>query len=202
MVAQKAKKANTAKKTAQKAKRAAKPGLLSHVDEAGRIAMVDVSQKDVTARLAVARGRLRCSLTTQRALLSATTSKKGEALVTAKVAGILAAKQTGALIPLCHPVPLDDVAIAITADKDGFVIEASARCTGRTGVEMEALVAVTVCGLTLYDMGKAMERTMELTDVRLMEKRGGKSGHWVRPARGNADGAGRPGRRQGKGPQI
>jgi len=188
MVAQKAKNAKKTKNPAQKAPTPAQgvgrrrgAGRLSHVDGTGRVTMVDVSHKAETARLAVAQGRLVCSPATKKALLSATTSKKGEALVTAKVAGILAAKQTGALIPLCHPVPLDDVAITITADKDGFVIEASARCTGRTGVEMEALVAVTVCGLTLYDMGKAMERTMVLTDVRLMEKQGGKSGRWLRP---------------------
>lgn len=154
---------------------------LSHVDADGRVTMVDVSHKAETARLAVARGLLRCTRATRDALLSASTSKKGEAIVTAKIAGILAAKQTGALIPLCHPVPLDDVAVDVVAVDEGFAIEARARCTGRTGVEMEALVAVSVCGLTLYDMGKAIERTMELTDVRLVEKRGGKSGTWIRP---------------------
>lgn len=153
---------------------------LSHLDDDGRLTMVDVSAKPESQRLAIARGLLRCSPATRAALSSSTTSKKGEALVTAKVAGILAAKQTGALIPLCHPLALSDVAVDVSAVDAGFLIEARVSCVGRTGVEMEALVAVSVCGLTLYDMGKAMEREMELTDVRLIEKRGGKSGLWRR----------------------
>ncbi|MDP2341900.1 MAG: cyclic pyranopterin monophosphate synthase MoaC [Deltaproteobacteria bacterium] len=170
-----------------KAKKPVKPTKkqrkLSHVDDDGRVTMVDVGAKPETARTAVARGLLRCSVATRDALSSSTTSKKGEALVTAKVAAILAAKQTGALIPLCHPVALSDVAVDVVAVAAGFSIEARVSCVGRTGVEMEALVAVSVCGLTLYDMGKAMEREMVLTDVRLVEKRGGKSGVWRRAER-------------------
>ncbi len=153
---------------------------LSHVDADGKVLMVDVTDKRESARLAVARGLLRCSAQTREALLSSSTSKKGEALVTAKVAGILAAKQTGTLIPLCHPVALSDIVVDISAVAAGFAIEARVACVGRTGVEMEALVAVSVCGLTLYDMGKALERDMVLSEVRLVEKRGGKSGVWLR----------------------
>jgi cyclic pyranopterin phosphate synthase len=154
-------------------------GGLSHVDEHGRIRMVDVGTKPETARVAVARALLRCTPATRDALLSSTT-KKGEAIVTAKIAGVLAAKQTGALIPLCHPVPLTDVAVDVVGVDDGLAIEARAACVGRTGVEMEAMVAATLAGLTLYDMGKAVERGMTLEAVRLVEKSGGKSGRWVR----------------------
>jgi cyclic pyranopterin phosphate synthase len=163
-----------------KAKKATKTKTLSHVDDDGRVTMVDVSAKPETARTAVARALLRCSSATRDALLSSSTSKKGEALVTAKIAGILAAKQTGSLIPLCHPVALSDVAVDVAAVDEGFLIEARVSCVGRTGVEMEAMVAVSICGLTLYDMGKAIERDMVLGDVRLVEKRGGKSGVWRR----------------------
>lgn len=142
--------------------------------------MVDVAHKPETARVAIARGLLRCTPATRDALLSASTTK-GEAVVAAKVAGVLGAKQTGALIPLCHPVPLTDVAVDIVGVEQGIAIEARAACVARTGVEMEAMVAVTMAGLTLYDMGKAVERDMSLDAVRLVEKRGGKSGTWVRP---------------------
>ena len=158
------------------------PSPLSHLDVAGRVTMVDVGAKADSVRLAVARGLLRCSPATRDALVSPSTLHKGEALVTAKVAGILAAKQTASLIPLCHPVALSDVALDIVAGAAGFSIEARVSCVGRTGVEMEALIAVSVCGLTLYDMGKALEREMVLSDVRLIEKRGGKSGLWMRDA--------------------
>jgi cyclic pyranopterin phosphate synthase len=152
---------------------------LTHVDAHGRLTMVDVSAKPETPRVAIARGLLRCTPSTRDALVAATTAK-GEALATAKVAGILGAKHTGSLIPLCHPVPLTDVAVDILAVDDGLALEARAACIGRTGVEMEAMVAVTVAGLTLYDMGKAAERGMVLEQVRLVEKRGGKSGVWRR----------------------
>jgi cyclic pyranopterin phosphate synthase len=152
----------------------------SHLDDHGRIRMVDVSHKKATARVAVARALLRCLPTTRDALVSSST-KKGEALVTARLAGILAAKQTGALIPLCHPVPLSDVAIDIVVVDDGLAIEARAACVGPTGVEMEAMVAASVAGLTLYDMGKSVERGMVLEQVRLVHKAGGKSGTWRRP---------------------
>jgi cyclic pyranopterin phosphate synthase len=151
----------------------------THLDAQGRIRMVDVSQKPATARVAVARGLLRCLPATRDALWSSST-KKGEAIVTARLAGILGAKQTGALIPLCHPVPLTDVSVDITAVDAGLAIEARAACVGHTGVEMEAMLAVTIAGLTLYDMGKAIERGMVLDTVRLVEKHGGKSGVWRR----------------------
>ena len=139
--------------------------------------MVDVSAKKATVRHATAEGLLRCSTSTRDALLGGTV-KKGEAIVTAKVAGVLAAKQTGSLIPLCHPLALSDVQISIVAVDDGLLVTATARCVGPTGVEMEAMTAVTVAALTLYDMGKAVERSMRLDVVRLIEKAGGASGLW------------------------
>ena len=154
---------------------------LSHVDDDGRVSMVDVTPKVESARKAVARGLLRCTTSTRDALLQGTV-KKGEALACARVAGVLAAKRTGDLIPLCHPIALTDVQIAFGVDDNGITIEATVSCVGRTGVEMEALTAVSIAGLTLYDMGKAIERTMVLSDVRLVEKHGGKSGLWVRDA--------------------
>ncbi len=158
------------------------PRKLTHVDAAGRVRMVDVSQKADTARSATARALLRCSRATRDALLAGGT-KKGEAVATAKVAGVLAAKQTGALIPLCHPIALTDVAVDITAVAAGIAVVATARCVGKTGVEMEAMVAASIAGLCLYDMGKAIEREMTLTDVELVEKSGGKSGTWRRAAK-------------------
>jgi cyclic pyranopterin monophosphate synthase len=151
---------------------------LTHVDGKGRIRMVDVSAKADTERLARAGALLRCAPAVRDALLGGTLAK-GEAAATAKVAGVLAAKQTGALIPLCHPIPLTDVQVELTAVDDGVAIEAVARCVGKTGVEMEALVACTVAGLTLYDMGKAVQKDMMLDGVTLLEKRGGKSGAWL-----------------------
>jgi cyclic pyranopterin phosphate synthase len=127
------------------------------------------------------RRRSRCREQPRAASARGSSTKKGEAIVTARLAGILAAKQTGALIPLCHPVPLTDVAVDVVVVDDGLAIEARAACVGRTGVKMEAMVAVFVAGLTLYDMAKAIERGMVLEQVRLVEKRGGKSGVWRRP---------------------
>ena len=141
--------------------------------------MVDVSAKADTEREATARALLRCAPSTRDALLGGTLGK-GEAVATAKVAGVLAAKQTGTLIPLCHPIALTDVQLQLTAVDDGIAIEAVARTVGKTGVEMEALVACSVAGLTLYDMGKAAQRDMVLDGVMLVEKRGGKSGTWLR----------------------
>lgn len=158
--------------------RKAKEPSLSHLNAHGEISMVDVSAKPSTARSATAGALLRCSTTTRDLLLDAT-GKKGEAIVTAKVAGVLAAKQTGHLIPLCHPLALSDVQISVVGVEAGLEIRATARCVGPTGVEMEAMTAAAVCGLTLYDMGKAAERGMVLEGVRLLEKRGGKSGHWT-----------------------
>jgi cyclic pyranopterin phosphate synthase len=153
---------------------------LTHVDDHGRVSMVDVSNKAETARSATARGLLRCTRATRDAIAQGKL-KKGEALAAARVAGVLAAKKTGELIPLCHPIALTDVQVSFASVGAGIAIEATAKTMGRTGVEMEALVAVAVAGLTLYDMAKAVERTMTLADVQLVEKVGGKSGHWVRP---------------------
>jgi cyclic pyranopterin monophosphate synthase len=153
---------------------------LTHVDERGRVQMVDVSKKAETAREAVARGLLRCSRATRDAIVGGTLDK-GEALAAARVAGVLAAKRTGELIPMCHPIGLTDVQLKLEPVDDGVAIEAAARTVGRTGVEMEAMVAVAVAGLTLYDMAKAAERGMTLEAVRLVKKSGGKSGTWLRP---------------------
>lgn len=152
---------------------------LTHVDDQGRVHMVDVSDKAETERVAVARATLRCTPATRDAIAGGTL-KKGEALAAARVAAILAAKRTGELIPLCHPLPLTDVQIGLVPTADGIAIEALAKTVGRTGVEMEAMVACSVAGLVLYDMAKAVERGMVLDQVRLVEKRGGKSGHWRR----------------------
>ena len=150
---------------------------LSHLDEHGRVSMVDVSNKPATARSATAEALLCCAPSTRDALLGGTLHK-GEAIVTAKVAGVLAAKHTGTLIPLCHPLALSDVQVEIVGVDDGLRITATARCVGPTGVEMEAMTAATIAGLTLYDMGKAVERGMHLQGVRLLEKTGGSSGTW------------------------
>lgn len=156
---------------------------LSHVDESGRVRMVDVSQKGETIRVARARALLRCTPTTRDALASGALAK-GEAFATARVAGVLAAKKTGELIPMCHPIALTDVVVDVTPVDEGIAIEATARTVGRTGVEMEAMVAASIAGLTLYDMAKAVERGMTLDAVRLVEKRGGKSGPWLRAGEG------------------
>lgn len=151
----------------------------SHLDEEGRARMVDVSKKPETERVAIARARLRASDETLDALLGGRLPK-GDALATARIAGILAAKRTGELIPLCHPLPLTNVDVRFVRGEGCLEIEAEAACVGRTGVEMEAIIAASVAGLTLYDMAKSVERGMVIDAVRLVEKRGGKSGHWRR----------------------
>ncbi len=151
----------------------------SHLDEHGRLTMVDVSDKPTTKRRALARGLLRCSPAVRDALMTGALHK-GEALATAKVAAILAAKGTGGLIPLCHPLPVTDVQVSFAAAEEGVAIACEVRCVGPTGVEMEAMVAVSIAGLTLYDMAKAKDKAMVLSEVRLMEKDGGKSGSWRR----------------------
>lgn len=161
-------------------KSAARPCDLTHVDAEGRLRMVDVSEKSETLRKAVARAHLRASSEVVDAILSGGL-QKGEALAAARLAGILAAKKTGELIPLCHPLPLTQVGVSFSKTDSGIQIETEAVCVGRTGVEMEALTAATVAGLTLYDMAKSQERGMVLEAVRLIEKSGGKSGHWLRP---------------------
>jgi cyclic pyranopterin phosphate synthase len=156
---------------------------LSHVDAAGRIRMVDVTGKAATAREAVARGHVAMSAEARRQVRGGAT-RKGDPVETARLAGIMAAKQTASLIPLCHPLPLSHVDVVIAPARGGYAIEARVRTTATTGVEMEALTAVSVAALTLYDMVKAVDKGMVISDVRLIEKRGGKSGLWRRGARG------------------
>ncbi len=150
---------------------------LSHVDEAGRVRMVDVSAKPDTVREAVARGRITIGRKAL-ALIRAGRVAKGDPLQTARLAGIMAAKRTSDLIPLCHPLPLSHVAVEIRARDDGYEIEATARTSAQTGVEMEALMAVSVAALTIYDMVKAVDKTMEIGEIRLLAKRGGRSGEY------------------------
>ena len=151
---------------------------LTHFDEAGRAAMVDVSEKAETARIAVARGRIVMAPETL-ALIQAGQVGKGDVLGVARLAGIMAAKRTSDLIPLCHPLMLSKVAVdLIPAPPDAIEIEATVKLTGQTGVEMEALTAVTVAALTVYDMCKAADRFMRIEAVRMVHKSGGKSGTW------------------------
>lgn len=153
---------------------------LTHVGADGAPRMVDVSTKAVTAREAVARGRIVMSRPAAR-LAASGAGKKGDPIQTARLAGIMAAKRTADLIPLCHPLQLSFVDVMLTPRRDGFEIEARVRTTGPTGVEMEALTAVSVAALTIYDMVKAVDRTMEIGTIRLVEKRGGRSGDYRAP---------------------
>jgi cyclic pyranopterin phosphate synthase len=152
---------------------------LTHLDAEGRARMVDVSAKPETARRAVARGRIRLAPETVR-LLRDNAVPKGDALGTARLAGILAAKRTGDLIPLCHPLPITHAAVELTVTDAGVEIEAEVAVTGKTGVEMEALTAVSIAALTLYDMVKAVDKAAVITDIRLERKSGGKSGDYTR----------------------
>jgi cyclic pyranopterin monophosphate synthase len=156
------------------------PDQLSHLDETGRARMVDVGAKPVTARLAVARGEVHMQPATLD-LIRQGALKKGDVLTVAQLAGVMAAKRTSELIPLCHPLPLDQVLVEIELDDalPGLVITATARTSSKTGVEMEALTAVSVAALTVYDMAKAVEKTMHIQNIRLLEKRGGMSGDVV-----------------------
>ncbi len=153
----------------------------THFDEDGRARMVDVSAKDATARTAVASGAVRMAPETL-AMVRDGTARKGDVLGVAQLAGIMAAKRTAELIPLCHPLPLTSVEVALDCDEaaGAVTITATCRTTGQTGVEMEALTAVSAAALTVYDMCKAVDRGMALTDIRLERKEGGKSGTWVR----------------------
>src|SRR6187455_2108239 len=153
---------------------------LSHVDARGRVRMVDVSEKATTAREAVAQGSITVSKEAQR-LIRGNAVAKGDPLQTARLAGIMAAKQTSSLIPLCHPIALTHADVQLTPVKDGYAIEATARTTGPTGVEMEALTAVAVAALTIYDMVKAIDKAMVIGAIRLVFKRGGRSGTFQRP---------------------
>lgn len=156
---------------------------LSHLDADGRARMVDVGDKPVTTRVAVAGATVRMRPATLR-LIAAGGLPKGDVLAVARLAGIMAAKRTAELIPLCHPLTLSHVDVRLTPRGRGAVaVEATVRLDGRTGVEMEALTAVSVAALTVYDMCKAVDRDIEITDVRLLRKEGGKSGTWVRGAR-------------------
>lgn len=152
---------------------------LSHLDSKGTARMVDVSEKAVTRREAVARGRIRIAPAAMR-LVAAGRLAKGGVVEVARLAGILAAKRTSDVIPLCHPLALSHVDVELTRRRDGFVIEARVRTSGPTGAEMEALHAVAVAALTVYDMVKAADKAMEISDIVLVEKTGGKSGRYRR----------------------
>src|SRR5258706_6512917 len=153
---------------------------LTHLDETGRARMVDVSDKASTAREAVAEGFVRMSAATL-ALAVSGEGKKGDVRAVAEIAGVMAAKQTSSLIPMCHPLALLKVEVKVEAADGGLAVTARVKTTGPTGVEMEALTAVSVACLTLYDMLKAAERGMTIEAVRLLEKTGGASGEWRRP---------------------
>jgi cyclic pyranopterin phosphate synthase len=153
---------------------------LTHVDAAGAARMVDVTGKDVTSRIATATGVMRTTAEVV-ALLASNGLKKGDALAVARVAGIMGAKRTSDLVPLCHPLPISGVTVDFSLDGDSVGITATVRTSGQTGVEMEALTAVAVAGLTLHDMIKAVDPAAVLSDVRLERKEGGKSGVWTRP---------------------
>jgi cyclic pyranopterin phosphate synthase len=150
---------------------------LTHVDESGRARMVDVGHKAVTERVAVARGAVSMQPQTLQLIIEGNV-KKGDVLRTAELAGVMAAKRTSELIPLCHPLLLNKIEVICTPDTTHscVTIEATVRVSGKTGVEMEALTAVSVAGLTIYDMAKAVDRSMRLTNVRLVYKEGGRSG--------------------------
>lgn len=150
---------------------------LTHFDKKGDAAMVDVGGKEITARTAIARGRIYMATDTLK-MIEAGDHKKGDVLAIARLAGIMGAKKTSELIPLCHPIGLDKVSVELSCNTaDNCVdIEATAKVTAKTGVEMEALTAVTVAGLTIYDMCKAVDKAMRISDIRLSFKEGGKSG--------------------------
>lgn len=152
---------------------------LTHLDAQGRARMVDVGDKGATERRATASGRLLMSPSTRRRILSGDVPK-GNVVEVARIAGIQAAKRTSDLIPLCHPLPLSHADVEIESTEDGLLVTATAACTGTTGVEMEALTAAGVALLTLYDMCKALEKGMVITELRLETKSGGRTGEWSR----------------------
>ncbi|TMJ37112.1 MAG: cyclic pyranopterin monophosphate synthase MoaC [Alphaproteobacteria bacterium] len=154
---------------------------LTHLDDKGQARMVDVSAKDVTIRLATARGRITMTAETL-AMITEGRAKKGDVLAAARIAGIMAAKKTHELIPLCHPLLISGVSVDFAPDTKASAIEVEAivKVEGKTGVEMEALTAVSVACLTIYDMCKSADRAMRIGDIRLIEKSGGKSGHYSR----------------------
>lgn len=150
---------------------------LTHIDDKGAAHMVDVSGKAETARQATAAGRIDMSAEAVRAIAEGS-AKKGDVLAVARIAGIMAAKKTSELIPLCHPLPITKVALDLEVDETGVTATATVRTQGQTGVEMEAMTAVSVALLTVYDMAKALDKGMILRDIRLLEKSGGTSGDW------------------------
>jgi cyclic pyranopterin monophosphate synthase len=154
---------------------------LTHLDDEGRLKMVNVGNKPESARVAGAEGTIMMTVETLEVIVRGSL-QKGDVMAAARIAGIMAAKRTPELIPLCHPLVLNDVRIEIEADRSipGLRVTAWAESSGKTGVEMEALTAASVALLTIYDMAKSVERDMEITGVRLVEKRGGKSGDWKR----------------------
>jgi len=156
---------------------------LTHLNERGEAHIVDIGDKDETRRVAVAQAELNATSEIVAAILQGGL-KKGDAVAVARVAGIMAAKKTSELIPLCHPIPITKIAIDIAEGKsrDIIVVQARVETTGRTGVEMEALTAASVAALTLYDMAKALDKSMTITNVALLEKSGGKSGDFTRGA--------------------
>jgi len=153
---------------------------LSHVDDAGNVTMVDVGEKPDTDRTAVVRGEVHMKAETL-ALIKQGNLKKGDILTTAQIAGVMGAKRTAELIPLCHPLPLSfiDISLSLNETKNTVEVEATVKTTGKTGVEMEALTAVSVACLTIYDMAKAVDKSMKIGNIRLVEKRGGRSGDIV-----------------------
>ena len=153
---------------------------LTHIDDTGRAAMVDVGHKPDTERIAIAAGRVLMQSKTLK-LIQDGALKKGDVLTVARIAGIMAAKRTSDLIPLCHPIPLNKISLDITIDPENNAvnIRATAHTTGKTGVEMEALTAVNIAALTIYDMAKAVDRAMRITDIRLLEKHGGIHGDYI-----------------------
>ena len=158
---------------------AAAPATLSHLNEKGEANMVDVSAKDVTHRVARAEGFVAMQAATL-AMIETGTAKKGDVLATARIAGIMAAKKTSDLIPLCHPLPITKATVDFvpSLDPPGLHVTAEVKVAGQTGVEMEALTAVSVACLTIYDMLKAVDKAMSFEGIRLVEKLGGRSGHW------------------------
>lgn len=152
---------------------------LTHINEQGRAKMVDVSDKDVTKRVAVASGSVRMSKSTLKRIREGGL-KKGDVLSVAQVAGIMGAKSTSAVIPMCHNINLSGVDISFEFRESGIDILATVKTSGQTGVEMEALTAVSIAGLTIYDMAKAVDKEMMITDIKLLEKKGGKSGEYKR----------------------
>ena len=150
---------------------------LTHLDAEGKARMVDVGGKAETQRVAIASGRIRMNQAALAAIRDGSVPK-GDVLAAARIAGIMAAKKTADLIPLCHPLALTSATVDFAIEDDAVLVTASAALTGRTGVEMEALTATSIALLTIYDMAKAIDKGMVISDLRLIEKRGGKSGHW------------------------